>query len=70
MHEMALSTLRGASAPSDKSHLEQLSINAIRFLSLERRLRSREEEPFGDKLLAAMRNQFGGHAVKRVEAQE
>jgi 6-phosphogluconate dehydrogenase len=39
-------------------------------LSLERRLRSREEEPFGDKLLAAMRSQFGGHAVKRVEAQE
>jgi hypothetical protein len=26
--------------------------------------RSREGAPFGDKLLAAMRNQFGGHAVK------
>jgi len=36
-------------------------------LSLQRRLRSREEEPFADKLLAAMRNQFGGHAVKKVE---
>ena len=35
-------------------------------LSLERRLRSREEEPFGDKLLAAMRNQFGGHAVQHT----
>jgi len=34
-------------------------------LSLQRRLRSREEDPFADKLLAAMRNQFGGHAVKR-----
>ncbi|MDT8436151.1 MAG: decarboxylating 6-phosphogluconate dehydrogenase [Gemmatimonadota bacterium] len=32
--------------------------------ALQRRFRSREEAPFGDKLLAAMRNQFGGHAVK------
>jgi 6-phosphogluconate dehydrogenase len=37
-------------------------------LSLIERLRSREEESFADRLLAAMRNQFGGHAVKR-EAQ-
>ena len=35
--------------------------------SLQRRLRSREEAPFSDKLLAALRNQFGGHAVKKVE---
>lgn len=34
-------------------------------MALERRFRSREEAPFGDKLLAAMRQQFGGHAVKR-----
>jgi len=34
-------------------------------LALQRRFRSREEAPFADKLLAAMRNQFGGHAVKR-----
>lgn len=34
-------------------------------LALQRRLRSREEAPFSDKLLAALRNQFGGHAVKR-----
>jgi 6-phosphogluconate dehydrogenase (decarboxylating) len=27
-------------------------------------LNLKEEAPFGDKLLAAMRNQFGGHAVK------
>ncbi|MGQ0548883.1 MAG: phosphogluconate dehydrogenase (NAD(+)-dependent, decarboxylating) [Armatimonadota bacterium] len=32
--------------------------------SLERRFRSREAEPFGDRLLAALRQQFGGHAVK------
>jgi 6-phosphogluconate dehydrogenase len=33
-------------------------------MALERRFRSREAAPFGDKLLAAMRQQFGGHAVK------
>ena len=35
--------------------------------SLQRRLRSRQEQPYSDKLLAAMRNQFGGHAVKKAE---
>jgi 6-phosphogluconate dehydrogenase len=35
-------------------------------LALQRRFRSREEAPFADKLLAAMRNQFGGHAVKKT----
>ena len=34
-------------------------------LALQRRFRSRETEPFADKLLAVMREQFGGHAVKR-----
>ena len=36
-------------------------------LALQRRFRSREPEPFGDKLLAAMRNQFGGHAITPAE---
>jgi 6-phosphogluconate dehydrogenase len=35
-------------------------------LSLQARFRSRQEQPFGGRLLAAMRNQFGGHAVKRA----
>ncbi len=35
-------------------------------LSLQNRFRSRDEEPFSDKLLAALRHQFGGHAVKRT----
>jgi 6-phosphogluconate dehydrogenase len=35
--------------------------------SLQRRLRSRQEQPYADKLLAAMRSQFGGHAVKKAE---
>jgi 6-phosphogluconate dehydrogenase len=29
------------------------------------RFRSRQNNPFGDRLLAALRNQFGGHAVKK-----
>ncbi len=36
-------------------------------MALTSRFRSREEEPFSDKLLAALRNQFGGHAVRKVE---
>ena len=35
--------------------------------SLQARFRSRQDQPFGAKLLAAMRNQFGGHAVRRAE---
>ena len=34
-------------------------------LALEQRLRSREADPFTEKLLAMMRNKFGGHDVKR-----
>jgi 6-phosphogluconate dehydrogenase len=30
------------------------------------RFRSRENNPFADRLLAALRNQFGGHAVKKA----
>jgi 6-phosphogluconate dehydrogenase len=33
-------------------------------LSLIQRLRSRDSESFGDRLLAAMRQEFGGHAVR------
>jgi 6-phosphogluconate dehydrogenase len=33
-------------------------------LSLLQRLRSRDSDSYSDKLLSAMRNQFGGHAVK------
>ncbi|HEX6644081.1 MAG TPA: decarboxylating 6-phosphogluconate dehydrogenase [Gemmatimonadales bacterium] len=36
-------------------------------LALLARLRSRSEEAFADRLLAAMRNQFGGHAVKKAQ---
>ncbi|MNV00868.1 6-phosphogluconate dehydrogenase-like protein [compost metagenome] len=33
-------------------------------LSLLERLRSREDNSFTDRMLAAMRNEFGGHAIK------
>ena len=32
------------------------------------RYRSREDNPFAERLLAALRNQFGGHAVKKADA--
>ncbi len=34
-------------------------------LSLLRRIGSRDEVDYADRLLSAMRNQFGGHAIKR-----
>ena len=34
-------------------------------LSLLERLRSREHDSYADKLLSAMRNEFGGHAIKQ-----
>jgi 6-phosphogluconate dehydrogenase len=34
-------------------------------LALLARLRSRDEESYADRMLAALRNQFGGHAVRR-----
>jgi 6-phosphogluconate dehydrogenase len=34
--------------------------------SLFTRFRSRENNPFSERLLAALRNQFGGHAVKKA----
>ena len=32
------------------------------------RFRSRDDNPFAERLLAALRNQFGGHAVKKADA--
>ncbi len=34
-------------------------------LALLQRLRSRDHESFSDRLLAALRNEFGGHAIKK-----
>ncbi len=38
-------------------------------LSLQTRFRSRQQESFTAKILAALRNQFGGHAVKTQTAE-
>jgi 6-phosphogluconate dehydrogenase len=35
-------------------------------LSLQARFRSRQTESYGGKILSALRNQFGGHAVKKA----
>ena len=35
-------------------------------VSLQARFRSRQEDSFSNKVLAALRNQFGGHAVKKT----
>ena len=35
-------------------------------LSLLTRFRSRQADSFGAKVIAALRNEFGGHAVKAV----
>ena len=35
--------------------------------ALQVRFRSRQNQPFGEKILAALRNQFGGHAVKKAK---
>ncbi|MBI2861135.1 MAG: decarboxylating 6-phosphogluconate dehydrogenase [Chloroflexi bacterium] len=36
-------------------------------LALQARFRSRQEQPFSGRLLAALRRQFGGHAIRRPE---
>ena len=36
-------------------------------LSLQARFRSRQDQPFGARLLASMRNKFGDHAIRAVE---
>jgi len=43
----------------------ELSVSApVITLSLMERYRSRDNDSFSDKLLASMRNEFGGHAIK------
>ena len=38
--------------------------------SLIRRLRSREENNFTDRMISIMRNEFGGHEVKKTQPSE
>ena len=39
-------------------------------LSLQMRFRSRQDESYGAQVIAALRNQFGGHAVKHAGPAE
>jgi 6-phosphogluconate dehydrogenase len=39
-------------------------------LALIQRLRSRDTDSFGDRLLAAMRREFGGHAVRSTADED
>jgi 6-phosphogluconate dehydrogenase len=39
-------------------------------LALQTRIRSRETEPYAEKLLAELRNQFGGHPVRHAAQRE
>ena len=46
--------------------VETATFAPVTALALMDRFRSRREETFGDKVLAALRNQFGGHPVKKA----
>jgi hypothetical protein len=41
-----------------------------RAASLLRRLQSRKQEPFADRLMAIMRHGFGGHVIKAAAGKE
>ena len=53
-----LSTAAGEAAPLDVAA-------PVITLALLQRLRSRDPDSFSDRLLAALRNQFGGHEIKK-----
>jgi 6-phosphogluconate dehydrogenase len=46
--------------------LEQALSAPVMTLALMQRFRSRDEEGFAERLLAVMRNKFGGHEVKKT----
>ncbi len=68
-----LSDLRGWVADSGEGRwtvFESIDLDVpapVITLALQMRFVSRQDESYAAKLLAAMRNQFGGHAVKRAE---
>ncbi|MCI4364293.1 MAG: decarboxylating 6-phosphogluconate dehydrogenase [Thermoplasmata archaeon] len=48
--------------------IESLDLNVsapVILLALERRIRSREKDPLVEKMLSALRQQFGGHAITK-----
>jgi 6-phosphogluconate dehydrogenase len=71
-NDVALSDIKGYIEDSGEGRWTvqeaiDLSVPApIITLSLLTRFRSRQEESFGAKVIAALRNEFGGHAVKHT----
>jgi 6-phosphogluconate dehydrogenase len=71
--DMTLSQVRGWVDDSGEGRwtvLEAIALNVpapVITLSLQARFASRLEESYAAKLLAAMRNQFGGHALKLID---
>jgi len=70
--DASLATLKGWVADSGEGRWtvqEAIDIDVpapVITLSLLTRLRSRQEDSFGAKVIAALRNEFGGHAVERA----
>jgi 6-phosphogluconate dehydrogenase len=68
--DASLSALKGYVADSGEGRwtvaeaIEEDVPAPVITLSLLMRLRSRQEDSFGAKVIAALRNEFGGHAVK------
>lgn len=71
--DQALSDIRGWVADSGEGRwtvfeaIDQDVPAPVITLALQMRFVSRQDESYSAKLLAAMRNQFGGHAVKKAE---
>jgi 6-phosphogluconate dehydrogenase len=71
--DQALSDIRGYVEDSGEGRwtvFESIDLDVpapVITLALQMRLASRQDESYAAKLLAALRNQFGGHAVKREE---
>lgn len=71
--EPDLASIRGYVEDSGEGRwtvLESIEKNVpapVLALSLMMRFRSRQDESFGSKVIAALRNEFGGHAVKPTE---
>jgi 6-phosphogluconate dehydrogenase len=69
----ALASIRGYVEDSGEGRwtvLESIEKNVpapVLVLSLMMRFRSRQDDSFGAKVIAALRNEFGGHAVKPAE---
>jgi 6-phosphogluconate dehydrogenase len=69
----ALASIRGYVEDSGEGRwtvLESIEKNVpapVLALSLMMRFRSRQDESFGAKVIAALRNEFGGHVVKPAE---